>query len=77
MPFPAKSVNELYVKISKGKYDRIPSNYSDNLSDLINDMLNSDPTKRPTSEAIVACAVLNRLSIPPMLSKPNKRRILQ
>lgn len=49
MPFPAKTINELYVKINKGKYDRIPSIYSEGLSELITNMLSSDPLKRPSS----------------------------
>lgn len=59
MPFPAKTVNELYARINKGKFDRIPSAYSEGLNQLISDMLNPNPQKRPSSEAIVACCGKN------------------
>jgi|JI6StandDraft_1071083.scaffolds.fasta_scaffold00984_34 hypothetical protein len=74
MPFPAKTVNELYAKINKGKFNRIPSIYSEGLSILISDMLNPDPVKRPSSEAIVACAVLNKFEVPSLTIKPLNRR---
>ena len=81
MPFPAKTVNELYIKINKGKYNRIPSSYSDGLSQLITDMLNPDPMKRPTSESIVACSgtngrnlVLNKFDMSSLAIKPTHRK---
>lgn len=46
--FDANSMKGLVLKILRGSYPTIPSNYSQELKDLIADMLTKDPSKRPS-----------------------------
>ena len=46
-PFTAKNLIQLAKRIHKGRVERIPSEYSDNLMEVIRHMLNTDPEKRP------------------------------
>jgi serine/threonine protein kinase len=80
MPFPGKSIKELYAKITRGKYEKVSGKYSEPLRKLIDDMLSPIPSKRPTSDSIVACAgkteiylVLNKVTQP--MKKPKKNII--
>eukprot|EP01035_Chromulina_nebulosa_P019016 gene19016-24836_t len=47
-PFDASNAVSLAVKINTGKFNRIPSRYSDQLFDSIKLMLQLDPKKRPS-----------------------------
>ena len=58
--FDANSMKGLVLKILRGTYPTIPSNYSQDLKDLIADMLIKDPTKRPSMSKILEKEFLAR-----------------
>lgn len=47
-PFRAKNFEELYKKISKGSYARIPKVFSNDLSSVIKVLIRVDPESRPS-----------------------------
>ena len=51
--FDANSMKGLVLKILRGNYPQIPSNYSQNLKDLLADLLIKDPSKRPSMRKIL------------------------
>jgi NIMA (never in mitosis gene a)-related kinase len=51
--FDANSLNGLACKIVRGKYPPVSSRYSKHLSDLVGAMLATQPSQRPTLEAIL------------------------
>ena len=53
MPFNAKSLPSLSLKIIRGYYQSPPSSYSKDLIDLLNNCLSLDPKKRPSVENIL------------------------
>ncbi len=48
-PFKANNIKELYTKIQRGIFQRIPSFYSDDLADMINLCLKVNPSLRPSA----------------------------
>jgi NIMA (never in mitosis gene a)-related kinase 1/4/5 len=58
--FDANSMKGLVLKILRGTYPAIPSNYSQDLKDLIADMLIKDPAKRPSMRKILEKEFLSR-----------------
>lgn len=58
--FDANSMKGLVLKILRGTYPTIPSNYSQDLKDLIADMLIKDPAKRPSMRKILEKEFLSR-----------------
>lgn len=58
--FDANSMKGLVLKILRGNYPPIPSNYSQDLKDLIADMLIKDPSKRPSMRKILEKEFLSR-----------------
>ena len=52
-PFDAANAVALAIKINAGKFNRIPTKYSDGLFDLIKAMLQLDPKRRPRIEEIL------------------------
>ena len=52
-PFRANNMKELYAKIQKGIYNRIPSFYSDDLAEIINLCLKVNPASRPSAKEIL------------------------
>lgn len=58
--FDASSMKGLVLKILRGSYPAIPSNYSQDLKDLLADMLIKDPTKRPSMRKILEKEFLSR-----------------
>jgi NIMA (never in mitosis gene a)-related kinase 1/4/5 len=51
--FDANSMKGLVLKILRGNYPPIPSNYSKELNEIIADMLIKDPAKRPSMRKIL------------------------
>ena len=51
--FDANSMKGLVLKILRGNYPAIPSNYSKEMNELIADMLIKDPIKRPSMRKIL------------------------
>lgn len=52
-PFRAKNFEELYKKISKGSYARIPKVFSNDLSSVIKVLIRVDPESRPSCEKLL------------------------
>ena len=52
-PFQAQSMEELYRKVMRGIYPKIPSRYSEDLSDAIKLMIQVEPGARPTCEELL------------------------
>ena len=52
-PFEATNLPQLFEKISAGKFNRIPSQYSDELQKLLQCMMCVEQSKRPTVEALM------------------------
>jgi len=50
----------LVLKILRGSYPQIPSNYSQDLKDLLADMLIKDPARRPSMRKILEKDFLSR-----------------
>jgi NIMA (never in mitosis gene a)-related kinase len=49
-PFKASSMDELFKKILKGKFSRIPPIYSEDLNHVIKKLINTDASMRPSCE---------------------------
>jgi len=60
MPFDAKSLPLLYVKIIRGNYSSIPLTYSKELRSLISSLLLVDPDKRPSINEILKLQIIKR-----------------
>ena len=52
-PFDARSQTQLTLKITKGKFEKIPSHYSDTLESLVMSLIQTDADKRPTTLQLV------------------------
>ena len=52
-PFRANNLKELYTKIQRGIFQRIPTFYSEDLCEIINLCLKVNPTSRPNAVAIL------------------------
>lgn len=48
-PFKASNIKQLYTKIQRGIFQRIPSFYSDDLANMINLCLKVNPSLRPSA----------------------------
>lgn len=59
-PFTANNLQFLALKIVKGSYAQIPSQYSNDLKCLIKSMLNTNPNGRPNINQILSCPLLNK-----------------
>ncbi|NXX66389.1 NEK3 kinase, partial [Spizella passerina] len=60
-PFQAKSWKHLILKICKGSYDPLPSQYSYELHYLIKQMFKRNPQNRPSASTILARGCLTKL----------------
>ena len=58
--FDANSMKGLVLKILRGTYPPIPSNYSKELNEIIADMLIKDPVKRPSMRKILEKEILSK-----------------
>ncbi len=58
--FDANSMKGLVLKILRGNYPSIPSNYSNDLKELLADMLIKDPQKRPSMRKILEKEFLSK-----------------
>ena len=52
-PFKAESMDGLYHKIMKGKYQKIPDKYSKDLSEILKLLLKVDPKERPSCDELL------------------------
>lgn len=53
-PFRANNLKELYSKIQRGIFQRIPSFYSEDLCEIINLCLKVNPSSRPSAVEILS-----------------------
>ena len=59
-PFQAKSMVELYKKVMRGNYPRIPSRYSEDLSDTIKLMIQVEAGARPSCEELLKMPMISK-----------------
>ena len=59
-PFQAKSMEELYKKVMRGNYPRIPSRYSEDLSDTIKLMIQVEAGARPSCEELLKMPMISK-----------------
>jgi len=52
-PFQAKSMEDLYKKVMRGIYPKIPSRFSEDLSDALKLMIQVEPGARPTCDELL------------------------
>lgn len=52
-PFRANNLKQLYTKIQRGIFARIPSFYSEDLADIVNSCLKVNPSFRPSAIQIL------------------------
>ena len=53
-PFRARDLHELYTKVTKGVFDRIPYRYSFELSNIISSCLKLTPSQRPITDQLLS-----------------------
>ncbi len=49
-PFTASDMDGLFKKVLKGNYEKIPTQYTDDLSKMIKRLINVVPSQRPTCD---------------------------
>ena len=59
-PFQAKSMDELYKRIMRGIYPKIPSRYSEDLSDIIKLMIQVEVGARPNCEELLKMPIITK-----------------
>ena len=59
-PFQAKSMEELYKKVMRGNYPRIPTKYSEDLSDAIKLMIQVEAGARPSCEELLKMPMITK-----------------
>lgn len=57
-PFRAKTMDELYKRVSQGVYSRIPKVFSNDLSSVIKLLLQTNPAKRPTWNKLLNSVII-------------------
>lgn len=67
-PFTAKDQKELYGKIKKGEFRRIPHAYSDELFTTLSSMLKQNPELRPSVQSLLQMSFIN----PAIMPKPKR-----
>eukprot|EP01017_Pseudomicrothorax_dubius_P006865 TRINITY_DN12041_c0_g1_i1.p1 TRINITY_DN12041_c0_g1~~TRINITY_DN12041_c0_g1_i1.p1 ORF type:complete len:487 (+),score=92.05 TRINITY_DN12041_c0_g1_i1:45-1505(+) len=61
-PFRAENMEELYKRVIRGIYPKIPGHFSQDLSTTIRNLLQVDPSKRPSCDQLLSSpAVVQRL----------------
>lgn len=59
-PFQAPDMSNLFKKVQKGVYDRIPMVYSQELMEVIGACLKVNPTQRPTATEIIGMGLVQK-----------------
>ena len=61
-PFKAESMDGLYHKIIKGKYNKIPEKYSKELNEILKLLFNVNPKERPSCDELLKNSIIkNRI----------------
>jgi NIMA (never in mitosis gene a)-related kinase len=58
VPFQGNSIQELYKKITRGTFAKIPTRYSTDLSNMIKLCLTKDQTRRPNVEELLEHSIV-------------------
>jgi len=59
-PFVSDDLEELYRKVNRGIYSKIPSSYSSDLASLIRLLLQVNPDQRPSCEKILELKIVKK-----------------
>mmetsp|Transcript_29721 Transcript_29721/g.81386 ORF Transcript_29721/g.81386 Transcript_29721/m.81386 type:complete len:522 (-) Transcript_29721:235-1800(-) len=62
-PFQAKDMEGLCKRVLRGKYQRIPAHFSEDLSDTISAMLQVNPRLRPSAEELLHMPAVHRRAV--------------
>lgn len=62
-PFISNDMRDLFHKIQKATFPRIPAHYSDQLQDVVQKCLAKNPMKRPSCEGLLRMIVENRKTV--------------
>ena len=57
-PFKAESMDRLYHKIIKGKYNKIPEKYSKELNEILKLLFNVNPKERPSCDELLKNSII-------------------
>ena len=57
-PFKAESMDGLYHKIIKGKYNKIPEKYSKELNEILKLLFNVNPKERPSCDELLKYSII-------------------
>ena len=57
-PFKAESMDGLYHKIIKGKYNKIPEKYSKELNEILKSLFNVNPKERPSCDELLKNSII-------------------
>ena len=57
-PFKAESMDGLYHKIIKGKYNKIPEKYSKELNEILKLLFNENPKERPSCDELLKNSII-------------------
>ena len=57
-PFKAESMDGLYHKIIKGKYNKIPEKYSKELNEILKLLFNVNPKERPSCDELLKNSII-------------------
>ena len=75
-PFLAKNMNELYSKVTAGKYPNIPGHFSKDLSKVLDKCLQVNPMLRPSAQELARMPELGLVDskLQQVPESPNKKR---
>ena len=59
-PFKAQNMEGLYLKVTKGQYNKIPNQFSSDLSNIIQLLLQVDPDKRPSCDLLLKNNIIQK-----------------
>ena len=73
-PFRASNLRELFNKIQKGIFERIPVFYSDELNTMITQLIKVNPSLRPTTIEILNHPAVHKYTSPSDYYRPEPRQ---
>ena len=59
-PFRAQNMEQLYKKVISGDYNKIPSNYSEDLSNIVDYLLQVNSNNRPSCDDLLQNKIINK-----------------
>ena len=61
LPFGGRTVEQLFVKVAKGEYERLPARFSPGVRGLVEALLHRDPGQRPSASEVFHLCVMRQL----------------